>query len=75
MPGLLIFSFFELLIGSCFLPSKVTANVEQMLKGLKYSLNRARPVEYRTDAVANLLRFLSLLIKPDVRSYRIRLSD
>ena len=34
-----------------------------------------QPVESRTGAVANLLRFLSLLIKPDVRSYRIRLSD
>jgi hypothetical protein len=32
-------------------------------------------VESRTGAVVNSPRFLSLLIKPDVRSYRIRLSD
>ncbi len=32
-------------------------------------------VESRASAVTNPFRFLPLLIKPDVRCYRIRLSD
>jgi hypothetical protein len=57
----------DLMISSIFLNDYYIDNI--------YVSGVPMPVESRTGAVANLLRFLSLLIKPDVRSYRIRLSD